>query len=86
MVNRAKNIEMDEVHRGLIQHAVRETLSGLGFDLREPNELQADMHYLRQIRSGSEDVGRIIRRSAITISFTTGLYLLWEAVRTLLQK
>lgn len=75
----------EETYRGLVRETVHETLVGLGFDMQDPQKLQADMHYLRKMRSGSEDVGRIIQRSAITLSFTTALYLMWEAVKTILQ-
>jgi hypothetical protein len=65
---------------------VYETLSGIGCDMSEPNKLQADMYYLRKLRCGSEDVTRVVRRSAITISCSTVLFLLWEAFKNILQK
>ena len=76
----------DDATRVLMRQTVHETLMGLGFDMRDPNNLQADMHYLRKIRNGSEDVSNILRSSAITLSFTTALYLIWEAVKMILHK
>lgn len=80
----------DESHRremrAIVKETVRETLYGIGFDMSDPNKLQADMHYLRKLRDGSEDVVRVVRRSAITIGFSTALYLVWEAIKTLLQR
>lgn len=76
----------EELYRRLVRETVRETLENVGFDMREPNKLQADMYYLRKLRCGSEDMVQLLRRSAITLSFTTALYLLWEAVKALLQR
>ena len=73
-------------NRQIVRQTVHETLTGLGFDVSDPNKLQADMHYLRKIRSGSEEMSRVVKRSAITLSITTGLYLLWDAVKELLHK
>ena len=70
----------------IIRRTVRETLGGLGFDMSEPNELQADMYYLRRIRRGSEEMGKTVRRAALTMMVTTGLYLLWEAVKQVAQR
>lgn len=80
-------MEMDEdTCRRIMRETVRETLENVGFDMREPNKLQADMYYLRKLRHGSEDMMQLLRRSAITLSFTTALYLLWEAVKAMLQR
>ena len=76
----------EETCRGVVRDTVRETLESVGFDMREPNKLQADMYYLRKLRHGSEDMMQLLRRSAITLSFTTALYLLWEAVKGVLQR
>lgn len=80
-------MQMDEeACRQLVRDTVRETLESVGFDMREPNKVQADMYYLRKLRHGSEDMMQLLRRSAITLSFTTALYLLWEAVKGALQR
>lgn len=65
----------------LVREAVQETLTGLGFDTSLPAQLQADMHYLRRMRQGSEDVSRIVRHSLLTLMLTTGLFLVWEAFK-----
>lgn len=80
-------MQMDEEScRRIVRETVRETLENVGFDMREPNKVQADMYYLRKLRHGSEDMMQLLRRSAITLSFTTGLYLLWEAVKAAMHK
>ena len=74
-------MQQDMSPERLVKKAVHETLGGLGFDMREPNELQADMLYLRKVRKGAEDMTRVVRRSVLTLLISTGLYLLWQAVR-----
>lgn len=78
--------EQEEVYRRIMRETVHETLQGVGFDLRDPAQLQADMHYLRKLRHGSEDMTRVLQRSAITLGFTTALFLLWEAFKSIVHK
>ena len=70
-----------EIFSQLIRQTVLETLSGLGFQSEAPAELQADMYYLRRVRRGSEDMARRVRSVVLTTLASTGLYLLWEAIR-----
>jgi hypothetical protein len=82
-----KRFVLDEkACRDIVRQTVHETLLGIGFEMTEPHKLQADMHYLRKLRSGSEDMMRVVQRSAIALSCTTALYLLWDAVKTLLMQ
>lgn len=76
----------EQACRDIVRQTVQETLLGIGFEMQEPNKVQADMYYLRKLRCGSEDMVRVVRRSAITVSCTTALFLLWEAVKALLHK
>ena len=70
----------------IVRRAVFETLVGLGFDVREPGEIQADIHYLRRMRKGSEDMRKIVRHSLLTLMISTGIYVLWEAAKSILSK
>jgi hypothetical protein len=70
-----------EKTRQFIHEVVRETLTGLGFTLHPPGEIQSDMVYLRKLRQGSEETTRILRNSTITIVVSSLLYLLWEAIK-----
>ncbi len=73
--------ESSPSQQDIIRRSVRETLVSIGFDISEPSEIQADMYYLRRMRRGSEEMSKTIRRAALTLMVTTGLYLLWEAVK-----
>lgn len=72
--------------RKVVSETVRETLMQVGFDMQQPHQLQADMHYLRKLRHGSEDIAQVIRRSLLTVTVSTLLFLLWEAVKMMVQK
>ncbi len=65
----------------IVRQTVLETLEGLGFDAETPTGLQADMHYLRRLRLGAEDMSRRAKGAVLTILISTSLWLLWEAVR-----
>jgi hypothetical protein len=74
-------MEDDYVLRRVIRETVAETLRGIGFDLDDLHETQADMHYLRRVRTGSEELTRKLRTASVTILVTTGLMLIWEAFK-----
>ena len=78
--------EMQLVVHAAVREAVHETLIGLGFEMQSPAQLQADMHYLRGLRKGSEEVTRLVRHSVLTLAVSTALYLLWQAVKAALGK
>lgn len=65
----------------IVRETVLETLQGLGFDAETPTGLQADMHYLRRLRLGAEDMAKRARGAVLTVLISTSLWLLWEAVR-----
>ncbi|MBN8530391.1 MAG: hypothetical protein J0L97_00815 [Alphaproteobacteria bacterium] len=78
-------VSSEEIRR-LVREAVLETLSNLGFDTREMQEVQADMLHLRRVRKGSEEMLRGVRASAAAVMVSTGLYLLWVAVKLMVGK
>lgn len=71
----------EEILRKIIKDAVQETLMGLGFNLHNMYEVQADMQHLRKLRKNSEDVASRIRLSVITVTVPAVLYLVWNAVK-----
>lgn len=85
MMERRNDAADNDAFRVLVRQTVHETLIGLGLDMREPNQLQADMYYLRKIRTGGEEMAKVMQRSAMTLTCTTVLYLLWEAIKRLLR-
>lgn len=75
----------EEIRR-LVRETVLETLNSLGFDMREIQEIQADMLHLRRQRKGSEDMLRGVRASVAAMIVSTGLYLLWVAVKLMVGR
>ncbi len=76
----AMSLTTDQLKQ-IVRQSVLDTLEGLGFESDSPAALQADMHYLRRLRLGSEDLGRRARGTMITMLITSALWLLWEAIR-----
>ncbi len=64
-----------------LRRAVHETLSALGIDAKEPQELQADFLFLRKQRKGSEELSKWVRRSILTAALGGLCYALWEGLR-----
>lgn len=65
----------------IVHETVLETLQGLGFEAETPTMLQADMHYLRRLRLGAEDMTRRARSAVLSVLIPTCLWLVWEGVR-----
>jgi hypothetical protein len=76
----------EEITRKIVQEAVKATLLGLGFNLENPHETQADLLYLRKMRKGGEEVSRFIKKSIITATIPGFLYLLWEILKQAIHK
>lgn len=70
----------------LCREAALEALASVGIDVANPTELQADLYYLRRLRRGGEEVRSILRHSLLTLTVSTALYMLWEALKGLLGK
>lgn len=71
----------EEKIRSIVHEAVKETLRGIGFNVDHPNEIQADLIYLNNIRTGSEEISRLVKKSVIAACIPAFLYILWEAIR-----
>ncbi len=71
----------DSELRRLVRETVHETLTSIGFDVTEPTAIQADAQYLRKARTGSEEVSKWVKRSAISVGVTGALYAFVEGVK-----
>lgn len=72
--------------RAEIKIIVEETLSALGFDLREPQQAQADMIFLRKFRIGSESMTFKMRLSITGLLISAGAYIFMMGIRAFLGK
>jgi hypothetical protein len=71
----------EDILRKIVREAVHETLSGLGFNLVNLHEIQADLLYLHYKRKSSEEMVGRVKLSVITVVVPLLLYLLWGAVK-----
>lgn len=76
--------EVRRLAEQVADRAVNRTLSALGIDLRSVQDVQADLHWLRSARRGSEEMGRYVKRSAIGVVVPFAIWLLYEGIRNYL--
>lgn len=69
----------------IVRDSVHETLASLGFTPDEPHAMQADMLYVRKAREGSDELLRILRRSALTIAISGLAFALIEGIKISLK-
>lgn len=73
---------VNEAHlKRIVRDSVHETLASLGFTPDEPHAMQADMLYVRKAREGSDELIRVIRRSAVTIAASGLIYALVAGIK-----
>lgn len=81
--------DMDEQQKQCIREAVRdgidEALTKYGVDISDPPSMQADMIYLRKSRTGSDELVKWIKRSAITAAVTGALVALWQGIKDIIH-
>ena len=77
--------EMKEVAHEAAREAVKETFMTLGIDMENHESIQdtqADLLYMRRLRSGSDDLAKGIKRSGISIAVLAMAYVLWQGIKT----
>jgi hypothetical protein len=75
----------EDTLRKIMKESVYETLSGLGFDTENAHGMQEDMAFLRNMREGSQEMKRTIKRSIVTVVIPATLYILWESLKSKLK-
>jgi hypothetical protein len=68
-----------------VREGIDDALTKYGLDTSDPTAMQADMVYLRKSRTGSDEVIKWIKRSAITAAVTGMLVALWQGIKTILN-
>lgn len=77
--------ELKKTIRAAVREGIEDALTKYGVDTNDPNGMQADMIYLRKSRTGSDEVIKWIKRSAITAALTGALVALWQGFKTIIQ-
>lgn len=68
------------------QEAIQATLKSLGMDAGDHKQMQADMLYLRKLRTGSEFISRKILATGVSVMAGAGLWMAWEALKAAVQR
>lgn len=84
-IAKAPILSRDEL-RGLVREAVRETLTTLGVDLREPLEVQRDFGWLRDMRTASGSIRAKVGATAIGILVAGMAAALWLGLQSLIHR
>jgi hypothetical protein len=79
------NSQQAAMLKKIVRDAVHETLASLGFTPHAPQQMQADMLYMRKARKGSDELMRLIRASAITVAVTGLAYALIAGIKQFLK-
>lgn len=77
-----KKEEIKEIVMVAMEEVMDRKFVAYGFRIRDPNELQADMLYLRNLRQGSEAVRRYALRAFVGATIPTIIYMLWAWVKS----
>lgn len=68
-----------------IKEAIQEAFTAYGFTVEKPSEIQKDMAHLRSLRLGCEATKKNILKAVITVTVPASLYLIWEALKGVLN-
>jgi hypothetical protein len=68
-----------------VREGLDDTLTKYGIDTNDPTAMQADMVYLRISRTGSDEILKWGKRSAITAAVTGMLVALWQGIKSIIQ-
>jgi hypothetical protein len=71
--------------RRVFREEITEVLATHGFDVKNPHESQADMHYVRSQRKASEKIADWVKNSAIVVVVTALLGVLWIGVKSAIK-
>lgn len=68
-------------YREFVKITVRETLEAIGFDMRDPVEVQKDVAHMRKSRRMCDAIQAKSLAMFLTVLIPALLYGLWEALR-----
>lgn len=77
--------ELKKAIRCAVREGIDDALTKYGIDTHDPSAMQADMVYLRKSRTGSDEVIKWIKRSAVTAAVTGALVALWQGIKTIMH-
>ena len=72
--------DLKQAIREAVRDGIEEELTKYGVETSDPTAMQADMIYLRKSRTGSDEIIKWIKRSAITAAASGALVALWHGI------
>ncbi len=77
--------ELKKAIRCAVRDGIEDALTKYGVDTTDPTAMQADMVYLRKSRTGSDEILKWGKRSAITAAATGVLVALWQGIKSIIN-
>ena len=77
--------DLKQAIREAVRDGIEEALTKYGLDTSDPTAMQADMVYLRKSRTGSDELIKWVKRSAITAAVSGALVALWQGITHIIQ-
>jgi len=77
--------DLKQAIREAVRDGIEEALTKYGLDTNDPTAMQADMVYLRKSRTGSDELIKWVKRSAITAAVSGAVVALWQGITHIIQ-
>ena len=78
--------DLKQAVREAVRDGIEEALTKYGVDTSDPTAMQADMVYLRKSRTGSDELIKWVKRSAITAAASGALVALWHGITHIIKQ
>ena len=73
--------KLKQTIREAVKEGIDDALTKYGIDTDNPTSMQNDMVYLRKSRTGSEELTKWARRSAITVAISSIIATIFNAIK-----
>lgn len=78
------NDDMKKAIREAVGEGIDDTLTKYGIDTSDPTAMQADMVYLRKSRTGSDELIKWTKRTAIATALSGAAVALWQGIKAII--
>ncbi len=79
-------MEEEEHIKEIVRKTVQRILNSIGWKIDDMDAIREDLVYLRKKRKSAEDIGRLVRRSVISVGIPALLYGAWQALKYTINK
>lgn len=71
----------EEDFRRIFREEIDNTFTMYGFDPKNPQEMQKNVSYMRDMRKGCETIKSHAVKAVVTATIPTALYIFWQAIK-----